>query len=167
MKRLGSAILTVLIATSYLATPALAVPSDDVIKLNCRSAQSVLSQMEKTDAALRINRGRVYNEVLDLFYAMNARLSSNKKTVPKLATITSDFETTLTDFRDSYNKYDDELNNLTAMKCQDKPKDFYDQLVKVRDRRSELNDIIDQLDKLLADYRREFNDKIGQDIYAK
>lgn len=137
--------------------PAMAAPSDDVIKINCRSAQSILSQMEKTDAALRINRGRVYNEIIDLLYAMNARLASNKISAPKLASLTSDFEGKLNDFRSNYNSYDDELNSLTSMKCQDKPADFYESLNKVRDSRTTLNSDIKELDKLLGDYQTEFN----------
>lgn len=113
--------------------------------------------MEKTDAALRINRGRIYNEVSDLLYAMNARLASNKIAAPKLVTLTSDFEEKLTTFRNNYNEYDDELNELVSMKCQDKPADFYKSLGKVRDSRTTLNNNIRDLDKIMADYRTEFS----------
>ena len=121
-------------------------------------------QIEKTDAALRINRGRVYNEILDLFYAMNARLAANKVSAPKLVSITSDFDQILTQFRDNYNEYDDALNDLIKSKCQDAPGEFYSNLDHVRTLRSGLNDNIQQLDQLLNDYQNEFNNNVRGEI---
>lgn len=150
----------VVITLANIVVPAGAVPSDNVIRANCQSIQSVLSQIEKTDAALRINRGRIYNEVLDLFYAMNSRLASNKISAPELVSITSDFDSQLADFRNDYNDYDDDLNELIVAECQDDPGDFYSQLISVRDERAKLNDEIASLDQLVDDYWTEFNDNV-------
>ena len=150
----------VVITLANIVVPAGAVPSDNVIRANCQSIQSVLSQIEKTDAALRINRGRIYNEVLDLFYAMNSRLASNKISAPELVSITSDFDSQLADFRNDYNDYDDDLNELIVSECQDDPGDFYSQLISVRDERAKLNDEIASLDQLVDDYWTEFNDNV-------
>ncbi|MDO4271702.1 MAG: hypothetical protein Q4C83_01815 [Candidatus Saccharibacteria bacterium] len=160
MKKVAIITVSAIIGLGSLALPVNAIPSDEVIRANCQSAQQVLGQMEKADAALRINRGRVYNEITDLFYAMNSRLAGNKISAPKLATITSDFEDQLKDFRNSYNDYDDELTALIEMKCQSKPSDFYDRLTKVRDSRADLNQKINDLDQLLIDYQNEFNDNV-------
>ena len=65
MKKTLTILLSLTVLAGCVATPALAVPSSEVVKANCRAVQSVLNQMEKADAALRINRGRVYNGILD------------------------------------------------------------------------------------------------------
>ena len=160
MKKVVLYVSLVVITLANIAVPAGAVPSDSVIRANCQSIQSVLSQIEKTDAALRINRGRIYNEVLDLFYAMNSRLASNKISAPELVSITSDFDSQLADFRNDYNDYDDDLNELIVAECQDDPGDFYSQLISVRDERAKLNDEIASLDQLVDDYWTEFNDNV-------
>lgn len=160
MKKVVLYVSLVVITLANIVVPAGAVPSDNVIRANCQSIQSVLSQIEKTDAALRINRGRIYNEVLDLFYAMNSRLASNKISAPELVSITSDFDSQLADFRNDYNDYDDDLNELIVAECQDDPGDFYSQLISVRDERAKLNDEIASLDQLVDDYWTEFNDNV-------
>lgn len=160
MKKVVLYVSLVVITLANIIVPAGAVPSDNVIRANCQSIQSVLSQIEKTDAALRINRGRIYNEVLDLFYAMNSRLASNKISAPELVSITSDFDSQLADFRNDYNDYDDDLNELIVAECQDDPGDFYSQLISVRDERAKLNDEIASLDQLVDDYWTEFNDNV-------
>lgn len=160
MKKVVLYVSLVVITLANIVVPAGAVPSDNVIRANCQSIQSVLSQIEKTDAALRINRGRIYNEVLDLFYAMNSRLASNKISAPELVSITSDFDSQLADFRNHYNDYDDDLNELIVAECQDDPGDFYSQLISVRDERAKLNDEIASLDQLVDDYWTEFNDNV-------
>ena len=66
MRKLVLASLISAMVLGCVIQPALAVPSDEAIKAGCQSAQSILNQVEKADAALRINRGRVYNEVIDL-----------------------------------------------------------------------------------------------------
>lgn len=164
MKKVSIVAVACLLSIGLMVRPVAAAPSDDVIRANCQAVQSVLSQIEKTDAALRINRGRVYNEILDLFYAMNARLAANKISAASLVTITSDFDSELTHFRSDYNSYDDELNDLISMKCQEQPADFYEQLNKVRELRAGLADRTDRLDGLLDSYWTEFNDNVRGQI---
>lgn len=144
-------------AAIYSAAPVLATPNDEAIKAGCNNAQTVLNQTEKTDAALRINRGRIYNEVVDLFYAMNARLAANKISAPKLVTITSEYEKELADFRDNYNKYDDQLNSIISLDCKSNPSDFYKSLTELRDKRGKLQNNLNELKKLFTDYQTEFD----------
>lgn len=164
MKRIAVIIVVCLAVVGWTVRPAMATPSDEVIRANCQLAQSVLNQVEKTDAALRINRGRVYNEILDLFYAMNARLAANKISAANLVTITSDFDSELTHFRSDYNTYDDRLNELVGFNCQEKPADFYSQLESVRELRGGLAQRVDRLDSLLDDYWAEFDDNVRERI---
>lgn len=158
MKRAGIVTIALLMAVSYLAAvPANAIPSDDAIRAACVPVKSALSQTEKNDAALRINRGRIYMEISDLLYAMNARLNNNKHSAPKLSQITEDFVTELDLFRSNYSKYDDGLVELTTLNCGKDPSGFYTKLQEVRQKREGLRDNVTKLDQLLADYQTEWN----------
>jgi len=135
----------------------LAMPNESTITANCRNAQSTLGQIEKSDVVLRINRGRSYNDTLELFFAMNARLSNNRIAAPRLAEITSDFNNKLTAFRNDYNSYDDLVTQITGMDCVAQPNDFYNQLNNLRIGRDKLASDVTNLNQLIDNYRNEFN----------
>lgn len=167
MKKVAMLVCAMMMLAGNAAWPVAAVPSDEVIKMNCQSAQTILNQLEKADAALRINRGRIYNEVADLFYAMNSRLASNRISSPELVTITEDFESELEHFRTDYNSYDDTMSELIQMKCQDKPSNFYNKLSKARDQRATLAEHVQHLDEVIKDYQDEFNSSARAMIDAR
>lgn len=146
----------VLVVLSALVSPAVAMPSDDILKAGCGTAQSVLTQLEKNDTALRINRGRIYNELSDLFYAMNARVAVNRLSSAKLAAITDDYSKTLQEFRTNYGKYDTKVTELMNMECTSKPEDFYNSVVGLRDERIVLQNQVSLLDNLMQNYVSEF-----------
>lgn len=158
MKKMALGLMTLLLLASSIALPVVAMPTEDTIKASCKAAQSQLNQVEKSDAALRINRGRIYNETLELFYAMNARLASNQIAAAELASITADFDSELTHFREDYNDYDDDMTDLIGMKCDKKPTDFYHKLDDVRDQRLGLDNRIKRLDELMGEYESSFKE---------
>lgn len=146
----------VILFSSWISVPrALAMPSESSISVNCQTAQSVLNQLEKSDAVLRVNRGRSYNNTLDLLLAMNARLANNRLSAPWLVELTSEFNVRLSVFRGNYDHYDDKLNNLIKFNCSDNPFGFYEKLNEVREARAQLADDISRLDKIIAEYSNE------------
>lgn len=146
---------------SVVSLPASAAePSESLIKANCQQSQSILNQIEKSDAVIRINRGRVYNDAQDLLYAMSARLTDNRVSIPNISTIMSDYDHALAEFRKNYNDYDDKLNDLIEMKCAEKPSDFYDQLKDLRDTRKTLGENVKKLDQLIKDYDQAITDHV-------
>lgn len=149
-------IMAVVTVSLMLVVPVNAIPSDTAIRAGCLSAKSALSQTEKNDAALRINRGRIYNEVSDLLYAMNARISNNRRSAPELSQITEEFNDNLSDFKETYSKYDDSLVALIKLECTKSPSGFYDSLVEVRHEREDLKSIVEKLDQQIDDYKSHF-----------
>ena len=133
------------------------MPDVSVITTNCVTAQSVLSQIEKADTGLRINRGHDYNELLNLMFTMNARLSVNKITAPTLTNLVSQFDQNLTKFRTDYDNYDNALSNTLGVKCTDKPIDFYNKLETTRAARELLWQDIATLSQIIDNYYAEFN----------
>jgi len=154
-------VLSALLASTFATSQALAMPDTQVIIANCRNAQSIMNQLEKADAVLRINRGRSYDDTLNLLFAMNARLSSNHINAPHLAEITSNFETTLNAFRDDYGRYDDSLANAISVDCVADPVGFYNELDAARVNRAKLATDVATLNQLIDDYRTTFNTVIG------
>jgi hypothetical protein len=126
----------------------------EIIKTNCLTAQSDIQRISRNDVTARVNRGRDYDQVLKLFYAMNTRVAVNNKTVPKLAEITKSFEDALNDFRLKYNDYNDTVKATLGFGegCVDRPGDFYSSLDKARGQRQSIYELTRHLDQLLGDY---------------
>lgn len=121
---------------------------------NCPAAQSTLQRISSSDTTARINRGRDYDQVLKLLYAMNTRVASNNIAEPKLAELTKSFENTLNNFRDDYNKYNDRLKNTYEGDCKNNVDTFYDNLVKTRESRATINTDINKLNNIIEDYKK-------------
>ncbi len=131
------------------------LPDQATVSGNCRSAQSLLGRIERADSVIRVNRGSDYNNILNLFFAMNARLASQKISAPKLADITNNFQNELENFRDFYNKYDDSLSAPISVDCSNDPTGFYGNLQKSRTFVNSLNQSTTNLDNLVQDYKNE------------
>ena len=159
MKKVLVSVLAAMYLVLVSSSPLLALEKskEDVIRTNCRPVQSILNQLEKVDAALRINRGRLYNDVINLLYAMNARLANNHITAPKMVSTTSKIEQLVKQFREDYPTYDDNLTELIKMDCQKSPGLFYDRLVKFRQGRANLGHLVGKIDDLIREYSQQFN----------
>ena len=120
----------------------------------CPAAQSTLQRISSSDTTARINRGRDYDQVLKLFYAMNTRVASNNIAEPMLAQLTKSFEDRLNDFRNDYNKFNDQLKSTYELDCKNHVNTFYDSLVKTRSGRATVNSHISQLDNIINDYQQ-------------
>jgi len=164
VKKFTFATALVVALTGIFAVPqVLAMPDPTIITANCRAAQQIISQIEKADAVSRINRGRANNNVLDLMFAMNARLAGNRIAAPRLTELTSDFEIQAADFRNSYDHYDTELTRAINIDCVQKPADFYNRLSNARGYRQTIADEIKELGKIIDDYKSELN-KVTEDL---
>lgn len=155
------AVILAIIANTLSIQKVVGMPEVGVIVSNCRSAQAILSQVEKADVGSRINRGHDYNEILGLMFAMNARLASNKIAAPELNSITADFEKELNVFRGHYNSYDDDLSQTIDFDCIGNPEGFYSKLEEARASRVQLNNGVNSLNQKIESYYESFNNLIG------
>jgi hypothetical protein len=152
-----AAIVAVLIVGGFATARALAMPDVTAITTNCAMAQATLNQIEKADTGSRINRGHDYNELLDLMFAMNARLSANKIAAPDLTDIAADFKQNLATFRSNFDNYGDALSDAVDTKCADKPLDFYNKLETARAARAVLKQDVANLNQNIENYHNELN----------
>lgn len=151
------AFVAVLIIGGFAAPRALAMPDITAISTNCTLSQSILGQIEKVDTGSRINRGHDYNELLELMFAMNARLAANKIAAPALTSLASEFEQNLAVFRLNYDNYSDILSDAIDIKCADKPTDFYNKLESVRNARLLLKENIATLGQNIDNFYSQFD----------
>jgi len=146
-----------MIASVFLVVQVIARPEDSAISANCLAAQSILKRLEKADISTRINRGSDYDKLLNLMFAMNARLASNRIAAPELSEITAQFSEAIDKFRSHYDGYNDDLDRVTDIKCNEKPGEFYDFLEKTRISRKKLHEDVGKLKELFSEYKNKLN----------
>lgn len=129
----------------------------EIIKTNCQSAQVTLKQIQLSDVATRISRGRDYQQLTKLMATFNSRLALNKIDAGSLTTLTANLETQFNDFQQTYINYSDQLTGLINLNCQAKPTDFYNQLETARSSRISLSKQVAGMEKLLDDYQKGVN----------
>jgi hypothetical protein len=147
-------LMTNFVVTNFALAANLTDEQKEKITENCQVAQSTLQRIGNSDTTARINRGRDYDQVLKLLYAMNTRVSSNNITEPRLTELTKQFEEKLADFRSNYNKHNDNLKSTYEMNCSRNVNTFYDNLNKTRDSRAVINADIVGLDTIIDNYQQ-------------
>lgn len=149
--------LAALLTNSFAVKSAIAAPSEDIIRNGCDVAKSTLSQIEKFDVAVRLNRGYDYKEVLNLMFAMNARLAANQISAPELTAITAQFSKDFEDFHSHYDVYDDTILGTISSDCKGNPTKFYSKLEQSRVTRAVLRADLDKLNNAVSDYYGKFD----------
>lgn len=153
----------VLVAVFFAAIPAFVSAVDmstekrDVVYQNCLSAQGVLQRLQYNDAATRINRGHVYEALLnDYMTPLNSRLAVNGYSTQsaQLSGITSQYQAALSSFKNHYETYDDTVTKAIKTKCQQKPDVFYGYILNAQTQRGELATSAAILDDLVESYRK-------------
>jgi len=126
----------------------------NIIIDSCNTTQTTLQRIGDSDITARINRGRNYDQILKLFYAMNTRVASNNIAEPRLAELTKDFENNLNNFRNDYNKYNEQLKLTYETNCKTKVDAFYDNLNNSRNSRAKIRSDINELNKIIKQYQK-------------
>lgn len=124
------------------------------IKAGCSDALQGILQVQKTEAATRVNRGREYESLLRLAAAFNSRVVLNKLDVPTLTNTTSRMQTRFTQFQQHYLDYADKVDATLEINCKQAPVTFYDNLTAARDARAMVANDVVEMEKLLNEYQR-------------
>lgn len=125
----------------------------DVIRANCLSAQSTVQQLQRSEAATRVNRGRGYESISKLMAALNSRVALKKLNAPGLNSATAEMEKRFTSFKDDYSAYEDSLNAILKLPCSEQPVTFYDTLTNARQLRTKVAADIDGINEMLDAYQ--------------
>jgi len=138
-----------------------------IVKANCLSAQSTLTQIHANDALSRVHLGQEYETLSTKFMApMNSRIALAKLDNVDLTKTTVDFNTKLRDFRDLYKQYEQTMLHTIQIKCTDQPEDFYASLVQAQTDRRSVRQSVTDLAKLVTQYKQQVDGLRGQAIAA-
>lgn len=151
-------ILASLSSTAYADTrPATALLSDDqlaLVRMNCSKSQTVLDRIRKNDALSRIYLGQEYETISYNFMApMNNRIATTRLDGTVLTKTTASFSEQLDSFHSTYLQYTQAINGALAMKCADRPQEFYEKIMNAYSYRTTLKKDITELASLAKQYQ--------------
>lgn len=155
---LGATLLVLLVSPSVSAAESLDDTRLTLVRQHCVAAQATMQQVLRSDTAVRINRGRSYEELIKLLAAFNSRAALNTYDVSALVQTTSQIETEFDAFKSTWIGYETSLKEGLRIRCQEQPQQFYDSLAKTRGLRASLTGHIDNLGRQLDAYRQGFED---------
>lgn len=131
----------------------------------CMSAKTSLTQLHRSDASMRVNRGQTYEYITTkLMSRFNGRLAMNRFDNTALVAASNTFNQRFDEFRDSYQVYETAMSSLLRIDCTKQPDEFYYAVIDVRERRSlvansvvRVNEAIDQYYSAYQAFVREYH----------
>lgn len=131
-------VLTMMFLCGLVSMPVSAILENqkNAIVDNCENIKVDLKKVQKNDARARIALGSRYETVLTNFITpLNVRMVENGLSNADFIENQNDFSSSKIVFGNDYIKYQQELEELIALDCKDKPDEFYKKLEKVRQKR--------------------------------
>lgn len=118
--------------------PVLAITDSQKVTIveNCEAIRESLKTVQHQDSRTRVYLGRYYETVLSKYITpLNVRLVENNMFDSGLMDNQDSFSRTRNSFIIDFIEYQKELEDLVATDCKTEPENFYNKLVKVRERR--------------------------------
>ena len=129
------------------------------ISVNCLTIKSSLNQLHASDALLRVNRGQIYESMgAKLMNNFNNRLRSNSLDNKGVSAVTSSYQTALTNFRNDYISYEQQLAAAIRIDCTKDPSSFHDAVENARTKRAKVHTDVIRLHGFIDDYRSAIDD---------
>ncbi len=133
------------------------------IRQNCVTVQTTLNQLHASDALLRVNRGRLYENIsTKLMAPLNSRITLKGLGGLKLTATTVEYDRQTDVFRASYIEYEEAMSRALKFKCTDQPVEFYESILAAREKRQRLHEDTQTLTTLLNAYKTEFEIFAGE-----
>lgn len=129
------------------------------VKANCVSIKNSLNQLHASDALLRVNRGQVYESMgTKLMDTFNERLDNNRLDNRAVSTVTGNYRSALTSFRNNYIAYEQQLSEAIRIDCTVQPNTFHAAVEEARILRAKVHEDVLKLHRLIDDYRSAVSD---------
>lgn len=175
MSRLTSLLLILATATGLLAL--LATPSAQAqnqsaegqlkpgvhgamfenITMDCLDVKFKLSKVHETDGLNRVNLGQLYEAMsTKLMGPLNSRIVNNHLDGSALVKNAAEYQLTLTKFKNDYQTYEEQMNDLIKSDCTSQKMVFYRNLENVQRLRTYVHNDILQLNRLIKTYKNDF-----------
>ncbi len=156
MRKIPFAIATVLVASAVNTASATDISDEKKgqISTNCSSIQFQLKNLQRDDSRNRVHLGAQYESIAtNLMMNLNVRLAKNNLANGDLAAQQTTFISERNRFKDDFIGYQQELESLIKINCQERPQDFYNQLEVVRAKRADVQSSMNRLEEILAKHR--------------
>ena len=150
--------LALAIYISPLAHAETATPLSDgqvsLVRVNCVATHATLERIHASDALARVNLGREYETIsTKLMAPMNSRIALNSLNASEVARTTADFNSELQEFRATYQRYEQTVNQLLQHDCSKDPSGFYKAIQQARIYRAQVREIVTSMSGLTTQYR--------------
>ena len=125
---------------------------------DCETVRTSLKMLQKSDARARVYLGAYYETVLTKYMMpMNVRLIENNLSNADLVENQNSFVETRRVFSNDFINYQKSLEELVGLNCKEAPKDFYDKLVVVRQKRKIMEQDVLKMREILAQHVKLIN----------
>ena len=125
------------------------------IEKNCDTIRDNLKKVQKEDARVRVYLGGYYETILSKFIMpLNVRLVENNLSSAGLIENQNKFAEAKTTFANDFVTYQQGLEELVGMDCKQKPDEFYDKLVVVRQKRKIMVQDVLKMRSLISEHVR-------------
>ena len=127
-----------LVALSFFAMPVNAISDEQKaeIKDHCETIRESLKTVQKNDSRTRVFLGARYETLLSKYITpFNIKMVENNMSASGLVENQTQFAEDKVVFANDFVAYQQKLEELVGMDCKEKPEEFYDELVLVRQKR--------------------------------
>ena len=122
---------------------------------NCDTIKEDLKKVQKEDARVRVYLGGYYEAILTKFITpLNVRLVENNLSSAELVENQNKVAKAKSTFAEDFVNYQKGLEELVGMDCKEKPEEFYDELVTVRQKRKIMVQDVLKMRSLISEHVR-------------
>jgi|JI10StandDraft_1071094.scaffolds.fasta_scaffold211303_2 hypothetical protein len=133
------------------------------IQANCDYVMAALHKVHSHDALVRVTLYQRYETIATRVMApFTSRVALNGIDGIDLTSTSVEFKQRLKAFADAYLQYESTTSSTLKMRCRDNPVDFYASIVRARDERAAVYETTKELNRLLEQYRSDF-EKIAKE----
>lgn len=146
-------ICCVVLCCQCLPVSAITEEQSGVIVRRCDTIKDDLKKVQKEDARVRVYLGGHYETILSKFITpLNVRLVENNLSSAGLVENQNDFAASKTIFANDFVNYQQGLEELVGIDCKEKPEEFYDKLVTVRQKRKTMVQDVLKMRSLISEH---------------
>jgi len=141
-KYLSSYFIILMLFCQVLVLPVMAISEEklDLIETRCDAIKDDLKKVQREDAKVRVHLGGKYDAILNRFIMpLNVKLVEKNLSNADFVENQNNFVDAKTAFSSDYISYQQQLEELVAMDCKKEPEEFYEKLVKVRQKRKTMD----------------------------
>lgn len=144
---------------AYADQPSLTEAHSARIRANCVAAQSTMTRLHTSDTLLRVNQGRLYEQIsTKLMARLNSRIAFNRMKGDMLLATTAAYEREMDKFRTAFQQYESAIMKAIKIDCIERPVDFYYFVGDARTKRQQLHATTVEIAKLAEEYRGDFEE---------